>query len=171
MSSEYNTDTIVSSCEFHSHTFHLYRARMEQIHEQVLAPDVLWLFQSMPMLIFLVFSAATFAKVYIGQDSITEYIETSPIAYERVIMLLGSVKMVNYLISFVFWTSVIGHGIEACFVAYQCKHSLELNMKNTVLWFILVSMVGYPIMTKFNVLLKAQIEGQAKAKMSYRKDK
>jgi hypothetical protein len=44
-------------------------------------------------------------------------------------------------------------------------------MKNTVLWFILVTMVGYPIMTKFNVLLKAQIEGQAKAKMSYRKNK
>lgn len=144
---------------------------MEQIHERVLAPDVLWLFQPLAMLIFLVCSAATVAKFVIGEAAITEYIETSPIAYERVLSLFGSVQMVNYLISFVFWTSVVGHGMEACFVAYQCKSSLELNTKNTLAWFILVCMVGYPVMTKFNVLLKAQMTGEAKAKISYRKNK
>lgn len=144
---------------------------MEQIHEQVLAPDVLWLFKPLAMLILLVCSAATYAKFVIGGEKIIDYIESSPIAYERVTSLVGSVEMVNYLISFVFWVSVLGHGTEACFVAYQCKYTLGLSTKNTIAWFVLVTMVGYPIMTTFNVLLKAQLNGEAKWKQSHRKNK
>lgn len=155
------------------HSFIQYdRPRMEQIHNEVLAPDPLWLFKPLALLILLVCSAATYAKFGIGGAVITEYIETHPIAYERVTMILGSVAVVNALISFVFWTSVVGHGIEACFVAYQCKYTLELSTKNTLAWFILVSMVGYPVMTRFNILLKAQLQGEAKGlKSTYSKNK
>lgn len=144
---------------------------MEEIHEHVLAPDFLWLFKPLALLIFIVCSAATIAKFYIGPSHITEYIETHPIAYERVTMLLGSVDVVNYLISFVFYVSLVGHGIEACFVAYHCKKSLQINTKNTIGWFVLVLMVGYPIMTRFNTLLKAQIGGEAKRRQYIAKKK
>jgi len=143
---------------------------MEKIHEEVLAPQVLWLFKPLALLVLLVCGAATITKFAIGGDAVTEYIETHPIAYERVESLLGSVQVVNYLISFVFWTSFFGHGIEACFVGYHCKTSLQLSNKNTIMWFILVTMVGFPIMTRFNVLLKAQLSGEAK-KRTYKKNK
>ena len=128
-------------------------------------------FQPLAMLIFLVCSAATIAKFVIGEAArlrnILKPVPLPTIESFRCLVL----SMVNYFISFVFWTSVVGHDMEACFVAYHCKSSLELNTKTTLAWFILVCMVGYPVMTKFNVLLKAQMTGEAKAKISYRKNK
>lgn len=141
---------------------------MEEIHEQVLQPEVAWLFQPLALLILIVCTAATVAKFYFGPDEITEFIETHPIALERVETLLGSVSVVNTLITLVFWTSFAGHLIEACFVAYHCKKSLQVNTTNTVWWFVLTCMVGYPVMNRFNVLLKAQFSGEAKTK-SYKK--
>ena len=145
-----------------------FRPRMEAIHQRVCAPDVTWLFKPMALIILIVCGAATLAKFGFGEHAVTDYIESSPIAYERVTSMLGSVVVVNYLISFVFWMSFFGHGIEACFVAYHCKKSLKLNNMNTIMWFILVAMVGYPIMTRFNVLLKAQLSGEAQTKSYYK---
>lgn len=144
------------------------RPRLIDMQDQVMAPSVSWLFEPVALCILFTCSGAGLAKIAFDDSTIILFVERNPDVRELLISMFGSTTIVPKLISFVCYVTLVGHLSEALFVAYHCKKTMKLGHKNTLMWFILVSLVGFKVMGRFNFLLSAQLNAEEK-KMTNRK--
>jgi uncharacterized membrane protein (DUF485 family) len=138
------------------------RARLTEIHDQVLKPSISWLLEPLALLIVLTCCGAGLARTF-DDATIISYVESNADLHE-IISKFGSAAIVPKLISFVWYVSLVLHVSEASFVAYHCKKTMKLGLKNTLMWFALVSLVGFKVMGRFRFLLSAQMKAQEKKK-------
>lgn len=140
------------------------RPRLIDMRDRILAPSVSWLFEPVALCILVTCSGAGLAKIAFDDSTIISFVERNPEVHELLMSMFGSTKMVPKLISFVCYVSLVGHLSEALFVAYHCRKTMKLGHKNTFMWFILVGLVGFKVMGRFNCLLSAQLNAQEKKK-------
>jgi hypothetical protein len=135
-----------------------------EIHHQVLSPKVSWLITDPLALIILVicsflgYCTYAFDKTalidHIQQldrlNNVLENISTGSGASAFALLIYGS-----------WYFALVVHVMEAMYAAYHCRKTLKLKVGNTMLWFVLVSLVGFPIMSKLMRLVNAQLEARA----------
>ena len=76
--------------------------------------------------------------------------------------LFGSVDSLFMGVKVSFYFGIVAHVLEAIYVAYLCQTKLKLNIITTLSWFVVVTMVGYPMTLK--VLNFVSIHNQSSQK-------
>jgi hypothetical protein len=83
------------------------------------------------------------------------------------IALFGSVNVMAIVVKVCWFFGVFAHVLEAFYGVYLCKVTLELGSITSFLWFLAISLVGYPMTTKvieFTAIKTSNMADKAKLK-------
>lgn len=139
------------------------RPRLVAVHHRLCSPRVAWLVKKPQALLILVTEAFLAYGTFGRYERATNY---SDVLSGVVSLVFGSASNFSLAVRAAFYFSVVAHGGEALYVAYHCRRTLKLQWKATILWFLMICMVGIPITSEFlpllNVARKKSNEAAAK---------
>lgn len=90
---------------------------------------------------------------WMGVPAMTEELSRAKQVNAVVETLFGSARVLALLVRFFFYFAIVAHMGEAVWAVYKCRTTLKLKVKSTAMWFVFVSMVGYPVFTELFTLL------------------
>lgn len=101
-----------------------------------------------------------------GLDAFALDIENHAPAFFKTIIdtLFGSVESLFTGAQVSFKFAIVAHVLEAIYAAYLCKATLKMKIGATYKWFLLTSMVGYPMTSR--VMDFAKVHKQSKKKQN-----
>ena len=131
------------------------RPRMVEIHHQVCAPRVSWLFTDMFALsVLIVVALLGYGTHVVGVEALMAKIENSAHLNSAISLFFGSASTFSNLVRYSWFLALFLHDLEAFYVLYHARQTLKLNGNAQILWYILVAAVGFPITREFLDLLK-----------------
>jgi len=119
------------------------RPRLVEMHHEMLAPQFSWL-TSEPLCRMILFAMAGLGYAYYCldmKDLVNQYAMLKPVIGSEGQILAYAIK-----VSWIF--GVFAHLAEAIYTAFVCKQTLKMRNKATLSWFIMVSLVGFPMTMK-----------------------
>jgi hypothetical protein len=138
--------------------------RMDVIHQKVCTPSPSWLLTNPLALIILVACTALSYGVYVGSEGIVDGLSVhAPRLEAGISVIFGSTHFFSYFVFGSFWFAIVAHVVEACIAMYYCHTSLHLHAGPTILWGVLIFLVGYPIFNELQDLLAVQTKNNIKS--------
>jgi hypothetical protein len=67
--------------------------------------------------------------------------------------VFGSASVLAELVRFFFYLSVVLHVAEGVWAVYKCQSVLKPKFQASLMWFLTVSVIGYPILSELLALL------------------
>ncbi len=128
-------------------------SRIPQIHNSVCTPNPLWLITDPLALVALTACSGVAYGTYIGIDAMVDAIAGAPRLETGIVAIFGSARMFGRCVVGGNIFAIVAHGIEAVIVVRQSFGTLKLDVGPTMLWGLLVMLVGYPIFTRFQDLM------------------
>jgi len=124
------------------------RSRLVQMHHECLAPRFSWLItEPICQTILLSMSGLGYAHYFVDIPQVLQQdaMISSIIGSDR-----GSKwgDSIEYAVKVSWMFGVFAHLAEAVYVAYICKMCLKMSYRNVISWFIMVTLVGYPMTSK-----------------------
>ena len=136
------------------------RPRIVEMHHKCLQPDFSWLLTE-PLCRMILFSMTGLGYAYYNID-MQEVAEQN----EIVANLFGARGQgLAYAVNISWMFGITAHVVEALYAAYLCKTLLKMKTMATLSWFVIISMVGYPMTSKileFARIQKKSNEGKKK---------
>jgi len=119
------------------------RPRFVAMHQQCLQPNFSWLLtEPLSRTCLFLMAGLGYAYYCVDMQALAEQNETvAAIAGEK-----GEVFAYAVKISWIFGISA--HILEAIYAAFVCKTVLKMKNMAALSWFLIISMVGYPMTTK-----------------------
>lgn len=131
------------------------RPRMVTIHQQVCAANPLWLVTHIDALVIIIIMALLgYATHIMGLDALSEKIAGSDGLNSVISMVFGSARGFSNAVFYSWVFGVGAHVLEAIYVVYEGGKTLKLGAKAQLLWFLVVSCVGYPVTKEYLDLQK-----------------
>jgi hypothetical protein len=135
------------------------RSRLVNIHNKVMSPDFLWLLTDPLAFGILLTCASLGLGTYVGAEGVETYLEENVQGLSRYLtMVFGSTHAFAQVVIGAFWFALVAHVIEALYCAYHAAWTMKFKPAIACKWFIIVSLVGYPIQRRFAALLKVHYE-------------
>jgi hypothetical protein len=132
------------------------RARMVDIHQELCAPEISWLWTKLSCRIILLFVIPIMIMTFgVGMDKSMQILHHANFLRPPLTMIYGSIDMFRRVTQSSAWTIIVLHLSEAVYVFYHAVRSLKLRWTSALLWFVLIAMVGFPITMEFMDLLRA----------------
>lgn len=139
------------------------RPRMVEIHKQVCAPQISWLFTHPDALAVLIVCALLgYGTHVVGVEELSANIEGNATINSILSMIFGSAAFFSRLVKYAWIFAVVAHAGEGLYVAHQAQHALKLEFKSRLLWFGMVCCVGFPITKEFLDLLNVHQKNSSK---------
>ena len=120
------------------------RPRLIAIHNDVCRPRWMWLVSSLPIFLLLM-TSFIFYCMFIGLDQVQALIREDESAFAFVALVFGTPEFFTSLVQKSFWFLIVAHLTEAAFAVSKAV-SLKLGYTAIVEWFILTSLVGFPVL-------------------------
>lgn len=132
------------------------RARLVEIHSKVLSPNFRWLVSDPLTFGLLLTMICLGVATYVGVQEVETHVGNywqgvSANAFAR--FAIGS-----------FWFGIIVHALEGVYCAYHAVLTLKLKPTIGMQWFVIVTLVGYPMARKFMTLVSVHRALQGKTK-------
>lgn len=139
------------------------RPRMVEIHKQVCAPQISWLFTHPDALAVLIVCALLgYGTHVVGVEELSANIEGNATINSILSVIFGSAAFFSRLVKYAWIFAVVAHAGEGLYVAHQAQHALKLEFKSRLLWFGMVCCVGFPITKEFLDLLNVHQKNSSK---------
>jgi hypothetical protein len=137
-----------------------------ELHHEALAPQFIWLLIDPVAIIILILMSLLACGVYgfASVEGFSEFFQGHKNLLAIINFVWGSASALHRQVIFFWYLAVSIHFIEALYVAFHSIRTLKLRIGNTMLWFYLVLLTGYPIAKRFLTLLKAH-EPKDKSKL------
>ena len=141
------------------------RARLVEIHSKVLSPNFRWLVSDPltfgVLLTMVCLSVATFAGVQEVETYIGNHWQGVSSTLAKV---FGSTNALARFAIGSFWFGIIVHALEGSYCAYHAVLTLKLKSTIAIQWFVIVTMIGYPVAHKFTTFVSVHraLEGKTK---------
>jgi len=133
------------------------RPRLVAIHRKVCGPKAIWLINKPLALTILVTCASLgYGSVFMSHKELTGTIEDKKELNNFLSLIFGSAQNFATMVSFSFYFSVIAHALEGLYAAFYSRKALKLPWTTALQWFALVLLVGYPIMSEFQQMMKVK---------------
>ena len=113
-------------------------------------PKISWLVtEPITLIIFSICFAFAYATHILKEDGIVSTLYESPILIQDLVgkLFCCEYTFASYVQKFWYFT-LVAHIIEGLIAAYICQARLKLSKLTTLKWFVLSSMVGYPISSR-----------------------
>ena len=139
------------------------RPRMVEIHKEVCAPQISWLFTHPDALAVLIVCALLgYGTHVVGVEALSANIEANVSVNSFISMIFGSATFFSRLVKYAWIFAVVAHAGEGLYVAHQAQHALKLELTSRLLWFGMVCCVGFPITKEFLELLNVHQKNSSK---------
>lgn len=89
-----------------------------------------------------------------GEEGLVALIEGTPWASAAASAAFGSAASFSWLVVRAWYLTVVAHGAEAAYAAYECKRRLKMTAAISLRWFVLVFATGYPVTRKVMELVE-----------------
>lgn len=122
------------------------RPRLISMQDQMMQPKLSWFFLDARCRMILI-SMGLLGYAHYFCD-LNQLITNNPDLGRFFIALFGSVNVMALVVKICWYFGVAAHLLEAIYGAYLCKSTLELSTFASFLWFVAISLVGYPMTTK-----------------------
>ncbi len=145
---------------------HSCRPRLVKLHHENLSPKFSLLITDSTCRVIVTTVLALGYFDMMGLETFLSDVENhAPEFFKNIIYLLfGSVESLFKGVQVSFKFAVVAHFLEACYVTHLCKNNLKMNLKSTLSWFLIVSMVGYPMTSTILDFVRVQAELKNKQK-------
>jgi hypothetical protein len=141
------------------------RPRLVAINQFVCRPQISWLWTKPICPLLIILSAALlYATFGLGIDKFVTAVESYGAANQLVSMLFGSAQGFGKAVAYSAWLVVVLHSAEALYVFYHAIKTLKLKQSIAMLWYVLVTLSGFPITSEFLALMKVHWKAQAAKK-------
>lgn len=139
------------------------RPRLIQDHHKALEPKFGWIIKEPLILAIIVICVAMgLATHALGSEKLSALIESFPKIESTVSAVFGSPSTFATLVAKAWYFSVVAHGAEAVYVAYQCRVTLKTTPVAAFKWFILTCCAGFPVTRKATELFEVASKGGKK---------
>ena len=119
------------------------RSRLVKMHDECVAPSFSWLFTE-PLCRMILFAMGGLCYAHYSMDMADVASQSDIIA--SVFGEDGSV--LSYVIKICWFFGAGAHIAEAAYAFFVCQTTLKMKPMNSFKWFIVISMVGYPMTSK-----------------------
>lgn len=125
------------------------RPRLVDLHHDLLTPKLNSFVTEIPCAVVLCVMLL-FGYIIYFVDDLEQVIASNNLNLVEscITMLFGSTQFLEKLIRLSFIFAVVVHTLEACYGAFLSHKVLKLKLKSTLLWFLAISCVGYPMTSK-----------------------
>ena len=125
------------------------KPRLVEIHHQVLAPQMKWIYAK-PLALKLTITVAllAYATLFMGVEGMKARMDQSNLI-KTFYPQTGYIAMA---LQAVFYLTIVAHVAEASFAAHTCRSAFKLNWKGTIQWAALILIVGFPILNELTAL-------------------
>jgi len=120
-----------------------YKPRILEMHHKCLEPDFSWLLTE-PLCRIILFSVTGLGYAHYNID-MQELVEQNEIIAN---MVGARGQGLAFLVMISWKFAITAHVVEALYAAYLCKTLLKMKTMATLSWFVIISMVGYPMTSK-----------------------
>jgi hypothetical protein len=129
------------------------RSELVAVHQKVCSPRLHWLVSKPIALVIFIVLAFMGYGTWMGVPEMTEAIGNAKQLNFYVQKVFGSASVLAELVRFFFYLSVVLHVAEGVWAVYKCQSVLKLKFQASLMWFLTVSVIGYPILSELLALL------------------
>mmetsp|Transcript_14795 Transcript_14795/g.18029 ORF Transcript_14795/g.18029 Transcript_14795/m.18029 type:complete len:235 (+) Transcript_14795:135-839(+) len=139
------------------------KARLMKLHDEVLSPKFTWLITDATSRLIFPTVLALGYFTYVGFEQFLQDFENqaSVSLINIVNTVFGSPEGLFTCVRTAFIFSVVAHLTEAIYVVYQCRKKLSLKPTTTLSWFLIVSVVGFPMTSKVLEFVNVKNQNQS----------